>query len=228
MTTVDGRAIYWDPFDIDLDTAPYEMWRRMRDEAPVYRNDRYDFFALSRYADVVAASRDPATFSSARGTVLELMGPDLSGRSSIIFMDPPEHDSLRALVSRAFTPRRVAALEEGVRAVCREYLDPQVGGGGFDYLRDFGAQLPSRVISMLLGVPESDRQHVLELIDTVFHIEPGVGMVNDISFGAQIQLHEYLGAQLTERRRSPRDDLLTALTQAEVHDGDTVRRLTDQ
>ena len=147
MTTVDGRAIYWDPFDIDLDTAPYEMWRRMRDEAPVYRNDRYDFFALSRYADVVAASRDPATFSSARGTVLELMGPDLSGRSSIIFMDPPEHDSLRALVSRAFTPRRVAALEEGVRAVCREYLDPQVGGGGFDYLRDFGAQLPSRVIS---------------------------------------------------------------------------------
>ena len=228
MTTVDGSAIYWDPFDLDLDTSPYEMWRRMRDDAPLYRNERYDFWALSRYADVVVASRDTATFSSARGTVLEIMGAHMEGRSSIIFMDPPEHDSLRALVSRAFTPRRVTALEEGVRAVCREYLDPQVGGGGFDYLRDFGAQLPSRIISMLLGVPDSDRPHVLELIDTVFHIEPGVGMINDISFGAQIELHGYLGAQLAERRRAPRDDLLTALVEAELtDDGGTVRRLTD-
>ena len=221
--------LYWDPFDIEIDTAPYEVWRRLRDEAPVYRNERFDFWAMSRYDDVSAASRDPKTFISGRGTVLELMGSDLGQSGMMIFMDPPQHDSLRALVSRAFTIRRVTALEDRVREVCREYLDPQVGGSGFDYLRDFGSQLPSRIISSLLGVPAADQPEVLELIETMFHIEPGVGMVNDISFGAQLALFDYLLGQLEERRRSPRDDLLTALVQAEVTDDPpgVTRRLTD-
>jgi cytochrome P450 len=146
----------------------------------------------------------------------------------MIFMDPPQHDSLRALVSRAFTPRRVGALEERVRAVCREHLDPQVGGEGFDYLEDFGAQLPSKIISSLLGVPDADRPRVLELIDTVFYIEPEVGMINDISLGAQIELNAYLQAQLAERRERPRDDLLTALVEAELNQEDGAsRRLND-
>jgi cytochrome P450 len=229
MTRLD-QDLYWDPFDVELDTAPYDTWRRMRDEAPVYRNERHDFWALSRFADVNAAHRDPATFLSGRGTVLELMGQELDQQPGLmIFMDPPRHDSMRALVSRAFTPRRVGALEDRVREVCREHLDPQVGGSGFDYLRDFGAQLPSKIISSLLGVPDGDRPRVLELIDTVFYIEPDVGMINDVSLTAQIELNAYLQAQLAERRTRPRDDLLTALVQAELKEAeDATRRLSDE
>jgi cytochrome P450 len=222
------EQIYWDPFDIDLDADPHPMWKRLRDEAPVYRNDRFDFWALSRFADVQAASADPKTFSSSRGTVLELMGHDLANTSMIIFMDPPEHDSLRALVSRAFTPRRISAIEARIREVCASLLDPLVGSAGFDFVRDFGAQLPSIVISMLLGVADSEREEVLHHIDTVFHIEPGVGMINDVSIGAQIWLMEYITAKLAERRARPADDLFTGLVEAEIPDeGGGTRRLTD-
>ncbi|TMM15520.1 MAG: cytochrome P450 [Actinobacteria bacterium] len=222
--------MYWDPFDPDIDSEPYETWRRLRDEAPLYRNDRYDFWALSRYEDVNAAHRDPRTFLSGRGTVLELMGAELDQVAGmIIFMDPPRHETMRALVSRAFTPRRMAVLEDRIRDVCRHYLDPQVGGSGFDYLQEFGAQLPSRIISSLLGVSEADRPRVLELIDTIFYIEPGVGMVNDVSLRAQFELMGYIQDELEDRRRNPRDDLLTGLVQAELaQDGDGSRRLTNE
>lgn len=220
--------LYWDPFDIDIDTTPYGIWRRMRDEAPLYRNDKYDFWALSRFADVQAASADPRTFLSSRGTVLEMMGGDLSTTSMIIFMDPPEHEALRALVSRAFTPRRVSALEDRIRQVCASLLDPLAGAGGFDYVQDFGAQLPSTIISMLLGVPDSEREEVRHHIDTTFHIEPGVGMINEVSVNSQMWLMNYLTGKLHERRARPEDDLLTGLVQAEVPDaGGGTRRLTD-
>ena len=226
----DREELYWDPFDPDIDSEPYETWRRLRDEAPLYRNDRYDFWALSRYEDVNAAHRDPRTFLSGRGTVLELMGAELDQVAGmIIFMDPPRHETMRALVSRAFTPRRMAVLEDRIRDVCRHYLDPQVGGSGFDYLQEFGAQLPSRIISSLLGVSEADRPRVLELIDTIFYIEPGVGMVNDVSLRAQFELMGYIQDELEDRRRNPRDDLLTGLVQAELaQDGDGSRRLTNE
>ena len=228
MTVTVDDKLYWDPFDVDIDTSPYDCWRRLRDEAPVYRNERYDFWALSRFADVQAASADPKTFLSSRGTVLELMGSEMANTNMIIFMDPPEHDSLRALVSRAFTPRRMSALEEKIREVCASLLDPFVGSRTFDYVQDFGAQLPSTVISMLLGVPDSERREVLHHIDTIFHIEPGVGMVNDISVGAQIWMMEYISAKLKERRSTPRDDLFTALVQAEIPgESGGSRRLTD-
>ncbi len=221
------EEIYWDPFDVDIDTSPYEVWRRLRDDAPLYRNERFDFWALSRFADVQSASTDHQTFLSGRGTVLELMGPDMSQQKMIIFLDPPEHDTLRVLVSRAFTPRRVSALEDRIREVCRDLLDPFVGSGGFDYVRSFAQQVPSTVISMLLGVPESDREEVRQHIDAVFHIEPGVGMINDVSLTAQIWLHEYLTGALEERRKRPRDDLFTGLVNAEIpDDGRGTRRLT--
>ncbi|MBO0731863.1 MAG: cytochrome P450, partial [Acidimicrobiaceae bacterium] len=222
-------TVYWDPFDVDIDTEPYEVWRRLRDEAPLYRNEQYDFWALSRFADVQSASTDHQTFLSGRGTVLELMGMDMSDQKMIIFLDPPEHDTLRALVSRAFTPRRVSALEDRIRQVCRDLLDPFVGGEGFDYVRGFAQQVPSTVISMLLGVPESEREEVRQHIDAVFHIEPGVGMVNDVSLNAQIWLHEYLTAALDERRKHPRDDLFTGLVNAEIpDDAGGTRRLTTE
>jgi cytochrome P450 len=228
MTVTVNDAINWDPFDVDIDLAPYETWRRMRDEQPFYRNDKYDFWALSRYADVHAAHVDPQTFLSGQGTVLELMGSDMSGTGQIIFMDPPQHNKLRALVSKAFTRSRVGQLETKIRELSKQLLDPHVGAESFDYLTDFGAQLPSLVISDLLGVSEGDRPQVLELINTVFHIEPGVGMINDVSFGAQIELNTYLTEQLQERRRAPKDDLLTALTEAELTDEGVVRRLSDK
>jgi cytochrome P450 len=222
-------VVYWDPFDTELDTNPYEAWRQLRDDAPLYRNEKYDFWALSRFADVQSASTDHQTFLSGRGTVLELMGPDMSDQKMIIFMDPPEHDTLRALVSRAFTPRRVSALESRIRQVCRDLLDPFVGGDGFDYVRSFAQQVPSTVISMLLGVPESEREEVRQHIDAVFHIEPGVGMVNDVSLTAQIWLFEYITAALGERRTRPQDDLFTGLVNAEIPDDEGgTRRLTDE
>jgi cytochrome P450 len=228
--TVVSPELYWDPFDTDIDTNPYEIWRRLRDEAPVYRNERYDFYALTRFDDVETAHRDPATFSSAHGTVLELMGPEpIINAEMMIFSDPPLHTRLRSLASRAFTPRRVAQLESRVREICAELLDPHVGGNGFDYLQDFGAHLPSMVISALLGVPDDEREEVRHHIDEVFYIEPGVGMINDRSFGAQIWLHEYLGGQLERRRAHPIDDMMSDLAHAEITDDEgTTRRLTDE
>ena len=219
--------LVFDPFSEDFFNGAYETYRRMRDEAPVYRNDKHDFFALSRYADVEAAHRDPRTFSSAKGTVLEIMGNDLASTEQMIFMDPPDHTRLRHLVSRAFTPRRVAELEDRVRALCAALLDPQVGGEGFDYLQDFGARLPSMVISSLLGVPDEDQETFRHTVDRLFHIEPDMGMVNDVSMMAGVELSRYLAGQLDQRLASPRDDLLTALVEAEITDDEGgSRRLT--
>jgi cytochrome P450 len=220
--------IYWDPFDVDIDTDPHPVWRRLRDEQPIYRNDELDFWALSRYADVEAAHRDPRVYSSSHGTVLELMGPDPIPTGQMIFLDPPTHTILRTLVSRAFTPRRISQLESRIREICAELLDPRVGSGGFDYVQDFGALLPSMVISALIGVPDEDREEVRHHIDQVFHIEPGVGMINDVSFMAQVTLHEYFQSLVDRRRAEPTDDMVTALTQAEITtETGEVRRLTD-
>ena len=222
------EAPYWDPYDVELDTDPYDTWRRLRDEAPVYRNDRFDFWALSRFDDIEAAHRDPRTFSSAHGTVLELMSEGTLPGSMMIFMDPPEHTRLRSLVSRAFTPRRIGALEEGIRAFARDLLDDWSADEPFDFVQGFGARLPSMVISSLFGVPASDQEHVRHLIDTVFHLDPEHGMINDIAFGARIELHQYLLAQLEERAAHPTDDMLTALVEAEIDEDGTTRRLTHQ
>jgi cytochrome P450 len=219
--------VYWDPFDVDIDRDPYEIWRRMRDDAPLYRNDRFDFYALSRFADVEAAHRDPVTFSSAHGTVLEMMTPEPMGGGFMIFMDPPDHTQLRSLVSRAFTPRRVTQLEARIRELCAELFDAYAGTDSFDYVQGFAARLPAEVIAALIGVPEQDREHVRANIDRVFHIEPGVGMINDVSFEAGTALNHYLNEQLQDRARHPRDDMLTDLVRAEITDeAGNVRKLT--
>ncbi|MGZ8735040.1 MAG: cytochrome P450, partial [Acidimicrobiia bacterium] len=213
----------------EIDLEPYGTWRRMRDDAPAYRNDRFDFWALSRFDDVAGAHRDPETFSSAHGTVLEIMGPNrMRGTNMMIFEDPPEHTQLRALVSKAFTPRRVRELEERIRELCVAFLDAQAGNSSFDYLQDFGARLPAMVIASLLGVPLADQEQVRHLIDTTVHMEPGVGMINDTSLTAMMELGVYLRTQLAERRVTPRDDMFTDLVQVEMAQADgEVRRLTE-
>jgi cytochrome P450 len=226
-TFAPSADLYWDPFDEELDSAPHGVWRRMRDEQPVYRNDRHDFWAFSRYADVEHASKEPGTFTSGHGTVLELMDREMGAAGSMIFMDPPDHTSLRSLVSRAFTPRRTGGLEGRISELCAELLDPFVGSGGFDFIGDFAAHLPSMVISALLGVPDDEREEQRQHIDQIFHIEPGVGMVNHISLTAQITLWEYLSKLAERRLADPQDDLITALTQAEVPGDDgSPRRLS--
>jgi cytochrome P450 len=223
MTTA---SLYWDPYDTVLDDDPYPVWKRLRDEAPVYRNDELDFWALSRFADIEAAHKDPTTFSSAHGTVLERMGPNVSQSRMMIFLDPPEHSILRSLVSRAFTPRRVNDIHDRVRQICAELLDPHLETGGFDFVRDFAAQLPSRVISSLVGVSPEDQEPTRRLVEDMFHIEPGVGMVNDISATAALELVVYLAELVEARRAEPRDDLISDLTQAEITDGGSTRQLT--
>lgn len=221
MDVVDD--LYWDPLDVAIDDDPYGIWRRLRDEAPVYRNERFDFWALSRFADVEGAHRDPATFLSSHGTVLEMMTAEPVPSGMMIFQDPPEHTRLRSLVSRAFTPRRMSGLETHIRELCDELLAPWQDGADFDFVADFGATLPSMVISELLGVPTADREWVKDRIDTTFHLEPDVGMINDVSLTARIELDGYLTELLEERTGNPGDDLLSGLTQADL----TLREAAD-
>ena len=220
--------IYWDPLTPELRDDPYPLWKRMRDEAPVYRNDRFDFYALSRFHDIEAANKDADTFSSNHGTTLETMSPTPVTTGMIIWLDPPKHTMLRKLVSRAFTPRRVSMIEDRIRQVCARLLDAQVGSGRFDYVQDFSAILPPTVISSLLGVPEGEQDELRRMVDDVFHIEEGVGMANETSMNALASLGKHLGEHFAERRTNPRDDVFTDLVEAEVTDETgEVRRLTD-
>ena len=217
----------WDPFDESLKDDPHPVWKRLRDEAPAYYNEEYDFWALSRFEDVERAHREPLRYSSAHSTVLEAMTEEAQIEGMMIFLDPPEHTSMRRLVSKAFTPRRVAELEQEIRTLCAGLLDLQQGQDGFDYVQDFGARFPATVIATLLGVPASDREDVRHHIDGLFHIEPGVGMANDASLESGAWLYTYIAQQVEERQRKPRDDMLTDLVQAETVGNDgTPRHLT--
>ncbi|ORV44222.1 cytochrome P450 [Mycobacterium conspicuum] len=207
-----GEVAY-DPFRKDLDRDPYPVWRRLRDEAPVYRNDEHDFYALSRFDDVLAALTDPDTFRSGYGNLLELMSDEPLGLPYLVMLDDPGHRAHRALTSRAFTPRRVAALEEHVRRLCAELLDAQIGSGGFDFIQDFAALVPSQVISELIGVEKADRERVRRLIDQSLHVESGAGIVNDVAVQAQSELRQCYIRLIEARRDDPRDDLATALSQ---------------
>src|SRR5262245_47063672 len=141
--------IEYDPFSYETDLDPYPLYRRMQDEAPAYYNERLDFWALTRFQDCHDALVDWQTYSSAQGTVLELMGSQLVPDSMIIFMDPPRQTRYRNLVSKAFTPGRIRALEPRIREIAVGYLDPLVGRPRFDVVREFTAKLPMDVISTL-------------------------------------------------------------------------------
>jgi cytochrome P450 len=220
-----AEDIYWDPFDTAIDSDPHSIWRIMREARPVYRNERYDFWALSRFDDILAASKDHSRLLSGHGTTLELMTTEPKHSGMILTMDPPEHDQLRRLVSREFTVGRIRSLESHIRGICVDLLNPLVETGGFDYVKEFGAIVPSLVIASFLGVPQSDREWLRERIDTLFHLEPGTGMSNPISMRAGAELKTYLSDLLNERRAHPVDDLLSHLVQAEITQERQSRRL---
>ena len=227
-------APYYDPYDAGIDADPYPTWRRLRDEAPLYYNEQHDFYALSRFADVYAASLDWQTYSSARGTVIEFIDtsppapdepdPDASF-GMMIFMDPPGHDELRRLVSRAFTPRRVTALDARVRELCSEFLEPQRGGAGFDFVEDFAAKIPTMVIGALLGVPNEDQDQLRKWGNVMMRLEPDG--VSAEKMDAIERFSAYMAAMVEDRRRTPRDDMVSDLIAAEITRADGSRRKLD-
>jgi len=222
-------GVYYDPYDFEIDTDPYPVWKRLRDEAPLYYNEKYDFFALSRFADVERALVDWRTYISGKGTVLEIIrsGYEIPP-GSIIFEDPPTHDIHRGLMSRVFTPRRVSALEPKVREFCAQTLDPLVGTGGFDFIRDLGAQMPMRTIGMLLGIPESDQEAIRDHIDEGLKIKEGeMPEATSPGHGGGDFVTKTIAAYVDWRADHPSDDLMTDLLKAEFEDHTgVVRRLT--
>jgi len=215
--------IYYDPFDFDIDTDPYPVWRRLRDEQPVYYNERYDFYALSRFEDVERALVDWRTYSSAKGTILELIKSGMEiPPGSIIFEDPPDHDLHRGLLSRVFTPRKMAAIEPKVREFCARSLDPLVGSGGFDFIADLGAQMPMRTIGMLLGIPEQDQEALRDRIDQGLRLD--AGEMPDFSMDHAQTQSQVFEEYIDWRAKHPSDDLMTDMLEAEYTDVEGVRR----
>ncbi|HEX5095023.1 MAG TPA: cytochrome P450 [Acidimicrobiia bacterium] len=214
--------VYYDPYDFDIDADPYPVWKRLRDEAPLYYNERYDFYALSRFDDVERASVDWKTYISSKGTILELIKSGFEvPPGSIIFEDPPTHDIHRSLLSRVFTPRKVSALEPKIREFCARSLDPLVGSGGFDFIADLGAQMPMRTIGMLLGIPEQDQEAIRDFGDERLRLEDGTMPEIDVpDFGSDNIFGDYLDWRLEH----PSDDLMTELLNAEFDDAEGVRR----
>ena len=218
-----GGALEFDPFSAAFFDDPYPIYRRLRDESPLYFSERYGFWALSRYADVVAAHRDHQTFSSSRGVDLSTLSKDpelIRKYRMIIMMDPPEHDRFRGLVNRVFTPRAVASLEPMIREVINGYLDALGAAAEFDAVTDFSAPFPVEVISRMLGVPRDDRQRIRQWIDRQLHREPG--QVDPTPDGSQagMEAGAYFFALAAEKRRCPGDDMLSALATVKVDRGD--------
>jgi cytochrome P450 len=216
--------VEFDPFSEEFFDDPYELYGRLRDEAPVYRSERYGFYALSRFADVLAAHRDWETFSSEHGIELfMLLNTDVEEVRSyrqVIMMDPPEHDRFRAIVSRVFTPRAVSSLEPMVREVIGGFLDQLEDAAEFDAVADFAAPFPIEVISRMLGVPEADRQAIRHRIDLGLHREPGQLEPSEENQRATLENGMYFHQLTAEKRSTPGDDMLSRLTQVTVDRGD--------
>jgi len=221
----DDMPVVYDPYAYAMHEDPYPTYARLRDEAPLYRNDERGFWALSRHADVQEGFRNSEELSSAEGVSLDPLatGPDAHRTMSFLAMDPPRHGLMRGLVSRAFTPRRVAALEPRIRQITRSYLAPLVATGSFDAIGDLAGKIPMDVISELIGVPPADRDGIRRLSDLVVHRQEGLADVPPEGIEAALELVVYYSGIVAERRADPGDDLASALCDAEL-DGE---RLSD-
>jgi cytochrome P450 len=225
MTVTSETDVYYDPYDVQINADPYPTYRRLREEAPLYRNEKHDFYALSRFEDVERGLVDRETYISGRGAVLELIKANIQMPPGVlIFEDPPVHTVHRSLLSRVFTPRRMNALEPRVREFCARSLDPLVGAKSFDFVRDLGAQMPMRVVGMLFGIPEQDQEAIRDQTQANLRTEPGkpVNFSQD-SFATGASFAEYIEWRVDH----PSDDLMTELLHAEFEDETgATRRLT--
>ncbi len=226
MSTTDARRrLHYSPYDYEIHEDPYPTYARLREESPVHRNDELDFWALSRHADVTAAYHDTERFSSASGVSLDpaATGPHASRTMFFLAMDPPKHGRMRGLVSRAFTARRVEEMEPRILELTRHHLEPALEHRSFDFVGDFAGKLPMDVMSEMIGVPASDRQEVRRLADLLVHREEGVYDVPPAGAEAAFALARYFADMVAERRARRREDLTSALLDAEL-DGE---QLTD-
>ncbi len=218
----DLHDVAYDPYDVEINADPYPTFRRLRDEAPLYYNEQHDFYAVSRYADVERGLVDRATFISGRGGILELIKANIQMPSGIvIFEDPPTHTIHRGLMSRVFTPRKVAALEPQIRAFTAACLDPLVGADRFDIVAELAARMPMRVIGMLIGIPEADQEAIRDRTDANLRTQAGEAMkVSQESFVTGAMFADYLDW----RAEHPSDDIMTDLMNAEFEDETGARR----
>jgi cytochrome P450 len=216
MSLVHETDVYFDPYDVAINADPYPTYTRLRDEAPIYHNERFDFWALSRHADVERGLVNWQTFSNTRSDILDIIRAGVELPPGVImFEDPPLHGTHRGLMSRVFTPRAMAELEDQVREYCIRILDPLVGSGGFDIIAELASVMPMRVIGMLLGIPEDDQIAVREKTDSDLRTRRGQPM--------QVQKEKVANGDMFAeyidwRAQHPSDDLMTRLLNAEFED----------
>jgi cytochrome P450 len=216
-------VVYYDPYDVGITADPYPTYARLREEAPIYYNDRYDFWALSRHPDVEKALSNWEVFSNQRSDILELMKSDFDMPNGVMmFEDPPVHTMLRGLMSRVFTPRRMAEIEDQIRQFCIRCLDPLVGSDGFDIIAELASMMPMRVIGMLMGIPEDEQISVRDANDANLRTRPGAPM--KVVKADAIADGSVYADYVDWRAKNPSDDLMTALLNVEFDDENGVRR----
>lgn len=224
MSVMSPIELYYDPYDAGIDADPYPVYRRLREEAPLYYNEKHDFYAVSRADDVERVLTDHQTFISGRGAILDFIRADIEMPPGMfIFEDPPVHTMHRKVLHGVFTPRRVAELESKVRAFCASSLDAVVGSDRFDFMADLGSLVPMRKIGMLLGIPESEQEAHRHDTDRSLRAAPGEQLKPEEGFADGSSYAEYIDW----RAEHPSDDLMTDLLNAELEQEDgTRRRLT--
>jgi cytochrome P450 len=214
------------PFAYEFHDDPYPTYTWLREQAPLYRNEKLDFWALSRFRDVLSGLVDWKTYSSAEGILLERLDPRMFDVTPMmIFMDPPRHDRLRRLVSHAFTARRVADLELLIRDTAVRLVDQLDAAGGGDFVKDLSGPFPMEVIFTLIGVPDADRGQLRAWTDQALDRDPDRPDIPPRAVEASLELMRYWFGLLEDLRRRPNDGLMCALMDAEVStdDGSTTR-----
>ncbi|MGJ6123169.1 cytochrome P450 [Mycolicibacterium sp. Y3] len=212
MTTAE---LVFDPFSEEYFTNPFEIYRRMRTEAPLYYSADQDFYALTRHADVSAALKDHEAFSSSRGCDLAMVQSDEPPQKSIIFMDPPDHRHMRSLLNKAFTPRAVQAQKDTIVEQIDRFLG-RITSDEFDVVQDFSAPFPVEVITRMAGVEDEYRQQVRHWIDTSLSREPGQIGYSEAGMQANIDTAIYYYSLVQKRRENPQDDMISRLIAAEI------------
>jgi cytochrome P450 len=218
-----SSEIYFDPFDLDIKTNPYDLYRRLRDEAPLYYNDRHDFFVVSRFADVERVLTERETFISSKGGTIDVIKAGYPSPPGLfINEDPPHHARHRSIVSLLFTPRAVSSLEPKVRDLCATTFDALVGSGGFDFVAEIGAQIPMRVIGMLLGIPEKDqvmlRDYFEETLQATYDADAE-------PFAGQRGIEQVFGDYIDWKAKNPGNDLMSELMLREFDDETGTKRV---
>jgi cytochrome P450 len=225
MDDIEKSPAHWDPFNQTYFYNPYPVFKKLREEAPVYYNEEYDFYAVSRYEEAQMVLRDRDTYISRHGDVYEQIRNRVPMPKGIfICEDPPLHTMHRSVLTRIFTPKRMQALEPQIRAFCARTLDPLIGSGGFDFILDLGAVMPALAIGMLLGIPESQLEVYKQHLDEKAR-ELVLGKPMDAD--ASLLTGEHFADYVNWREQNPSDDAMTELLNVEfVDETGTTRKLT--